>query len=209
MLALRQPSVAVPAVVLGVLIGLAGCASESKSASGAVAQKQTPTHAQLFNEVNATVHVVALDKATRLVTLREEDGRMVEIRAGDELRNFDQIVVGDALKVHYRQSLAATLLPPGSDPNQSQGGLVAARAEPGAKPGGSVGAHVSVRVKIISVDAAREVVVFSMSSGELVAHQIATPEGREFIKGLKVGDVVQLDYSEALALSIEPVKAAG
>lgn len=43
----------------------------------------------------------------------------------------------------------------------------------------------------------------SLASGELIARRIQTPQGREFVSGLKVGDIVQLDYKEAAALSIE------
>ena len=49
----------------------------------------------------------------------------------------------------------------------------------------------------------RDIVVFSLASGELIAHRLQTPQGREFVEGLKVGNVVQLDYAEAAALSIE------
>lgn len=197
------------ALTLGLLSGLAACASEPAPARVPAPTKQVKSRAEISNELTATAQVVGLDKPARLVTLRGEDGRLVDVLAGDAVRNLDQVAVGDTLRVKYKQVLAATLLPPGSDPTVVQGGLAAGRAELGAKPAGAVGAQVSLRVKIVSTDATQEVVVFSLPSGELIAHRIATPEGREFVKGLKVGDLVQLDYSEALALSIETLKSAG
>ena len=199
----------VSAFALALLLGLTACASEPKVAAAAGSAKSTPSHAEISNEVTATAKVVALDETLRSVTLRGEDGRLVDVHAGDEVRNFDQIAVGDTLRVHYRQALGATLLPRGSNPATAGGAIVAARAKQGAKPGAGVGAQVSLRVSIVSVDSTREVVVFSLPSGELVAHRIATAEGREFVKGLSVGDLVQLDYSEALALSIETLPASG
>jgi hypothetical protein len=47
--------------------------------------------------------------------------------------------------------------------------------------------------------------VFSLPSGELNAHRDATDEGRAFVRGLKVGNSVQLDDDEVLALGIDKV----
>jgi hypothetical protein len=62
---------------------------------------------------------------------------------------------------------------------------------------------VSARVKVESIDRDHEIVTFSRASGELGSHRVTTPEGREFLKQLNVGDVVQIDADQALALSIE------
>jgi hypothetical protein len=61
----------------------------------------------------------------------------------------------------------------------------------------------SQRVKVESIDRTNQIVVFSQASGELIARRIQTPQGRDFVKKLKPGDVVQLVYVEAVALSIE------
>jgi hypothetical protein len=70
-------------------------------------------------------------------------------------------------------------------------------------PAAAAGAELSVVVKIESIDLQRDIVTFSLASGELVSHRIATEQGRNFVRGLKVGDKVTLAYSEALALSVE------
>jgi hypothetical protein len=36
--------------------------------------------------------------------------------------------------------------------------------------------------------------------------KIADPKAQEFIRGLRVGDEVQLTFSEALAVSVEPAR---
>jgi len=162
-----------------------------------------PNQAEIVNELTTTAEVVALEPATRLMTLRREDGRLLAILAGDEVRNFDQIDVGDKLRVRYLESLAATLLPPGTDTSPAQAAFAAGRAQPGAKPGAGIGVLVSLAVKIESIDLKNDLVVFSLDTGELIAHRVATPEGRAFVKGLEHGDTVQLDFTEALALSIE------
>jgi hypothetical protein len=194
----------VPAPWLASLLALGAltaCASETKSAVSS--SQPAKTHAEVSDDVTATAKVVAVDQATRMVTLTGETGDSFAVHCGDEVRNFAQISVGDTLKVHFKRTLGATLLPVGSDPALATGGVVAGRAPVGSMPAAGVGAIVSFRVKISSIDMPRDIVVFALPSGQLIAHTLQTSEGREFVQGLRVGDLVQLDYSEALALSIE------
>src|SRR5689334_10819583 len=52
-----------------------------------------------ISTLNATV--TAVDKADRVVTLRGDDGREQTIKCGPEVRNFDQIEVGDRVAAQY------------------------------------------------------------------------------------------------------------
>jgi hypothetical protein len=183
-------------VLLGGVILLGACSEPAP-------KEPRSGRAQISNDVEATAGVVAIEPSARLVTLRREDGLQFQVKCGQEVRNFDQIAVGDRLRVRYKETLTATLRPAGEAAGPVEGVVAAGRAEKGATPAGAVGIGLSVRVKIESIDRERDIVVFSMASGELVSHKIATPEGREFVKGLLVGDTVQLDYTEVLALSIE------
>lgn len=162
-----------------------------------------PDRAEISNTATARAEVVAIDRTTRLLTLRREDGQLLGVAASEEVRNFGQIAVGDSLLVQYQERLAATLRPDGQELGVVEAALAAGRAPEGAKPGAGAGLAVSVRVRIESIDSRNDIVVFSTGSGELIAHRIATPQGRDFVKGLALGDTVQLDYTEALALSIE------
>jgi hypothetical protein len=190
--------------LFGALLLLAACKS-SEPAPKQPEKAATPRseRAQISNDCVATAEVVAVDPSKRLVTLRREDGSLIQIKAGEEVRNFAQIAVGDHLRVRYKETLTASLRPSGEGAAPVQGVLAAGRAAPGEKPAAGAGLAFSVRVKIESIDRDRGIVVFSLASGELRTHRIATPEGREFVKGLKVGDVVQLDYTQVMAISIE------
>ena len=204
------------ALTLGASVSLVACASESSASTpkpvaaakaSSTSTQAAVTEAQISDELKATAQVIAVDKADRLVTLRGSDGRIFQIVAPAEVRNFDQIEVGDSLKVTYRVALSAKLLPPGEPQTPPSAGVVAARAKPGEKPGIAAGTGVSVRVKVESVDPSHDIVVCKLASGELVAHKVATPEGRAFVKHLKPGDLVQLDYAEAMAVTVEEVAA--
>jgi hypothetical protein len=188
---------------------LTGCASSSPSAGTAmpVAASAGKDRVTITSQAQTTAQVVAIDRAARRVTLRAAGDRLAEVHCSDAVRNFDQIRVGDLLRVSYRQELTATKLPVGTPDADPQAGLAAARASAGERPGAAVGAMASVRVTIVSIDPAQDVVVFALPSGELVAHRVATAEGRAFVKGLEVGSKVQLDHAAAVALSVEAASA--
>jgi len=183
-----------------VLLALGACQSGK---SGSPPPPPETRRAEISNEFSALAEVVAVAPAERRLTLRREDGRSFDLIAGESVRNFAQIAVGDVLRVRYKETLAASLRPTGEKIEPAEGAFMAARAKPGAKPGAGVGMAVSVRVKIESIDLERDIVVFAPASGELIAHRLRTAEGREFVRGLEVGDTVQLDYLEALALTVE------
>ena len=171
--------------------------------SGACQSPSGPKQAELVSEYMAMAKVVDVNAATRILTLQREDGRLVLLLAGDEVRNFDQIDVGDQLRVRYEESLTATRMSSLTEAGATIGGVAAAVAEKGEKPGAGIGVLMSMMVKIESLDPKNDIVVFSLDTSELIAHRVETPEGRAFVKGLKLGDVVQLDYAEGLAISVE------
>jgi len=191
---------ALPALALGTLLALAACQSQPSAADAA---EPAPAEAELSNEYTATALVAAVDHDLRRVTLQREDGSLFPLLVGPAARNFDQLAVGDRVRVRYEESLKVSRRPAGDAAAPAEGVLGAGRTEAGAKPGGALAMAVSVRVKIESIDLAHDLAVFSLASGELIAHRLATDEGRAFAADLAVGDVVQIDYAEALALSVE------
>lgn len=184
-----------------VLAGLLGTASCNSTATPPPTPVGVPT--TLTNEFTVGAQVVALAPDQRGLTLRREDGTSFDVQVDSAVRNYEQIAVGDTLRVRYLESLSATKLPSGSSARSAEAAFAAGRAQPGEAPGAGVGLAVSLRVRIESVDRGRALVVFSLASGELIARNLRTPEGRAFAAGLAVGDVVQLDYSEGLALGID------
>ncbi|MBX3462465.1 MAG: hypothetical protein KF830_04800 [Planctomycetes bacterium] len=153
--------------------------------------------------VTATAKVTSVDRARRVLVLRTERGESQRLLAGPEVRNFDQIAVGDTVRADYRVSLAVALEPAGDAAPDVTIDAAAGRAAAGATPGAGVGAQVSVVVRIESVDLGKHVVVFTAPGGELHVAEVQRPEGREFLRGLKAGDRVRITYTEALAVRLE------
>ena len=184
------------ALLLGGLLG-AACKNQPEAAAS------KSDSAKVTDEATEKATVVAVDKATRVVTLKNKEGKTFPVQCGPEVRNFDQIAAGNVVVVRYVRSLAVALLKPGEVGAPPTASIAAGRAEPGAKPGGAVAGQVTATVRIESVDQANHVVVFTPPNGGLRVVSVQRPEGREFIKGLKPGDPVQITWTEAVAISVE------
>lgn len=183
------------------LVGLAACQStqnEPPAPPPPLGQK-----ARVTNEFEAAVQVVSVDAAARRVVLRREDGNELGLTLGEGVRNFAQIAAGDVVRVRYQETLAAEKLQAGTDIHAVEGALAAGRAPAGAKPGAGLGAALSIRVRVESVDREHDIVAFSLASGELLARRLRTQEGRAFAASLRVGDLVQLDYAESVAIAVQ------
>ena len=126
------------------------------------------------------------------------------IIAGPEVRNLAQVKASDKVVVSYYQALAAELKKPGEGVKGVEADISAVRAEPGATPGGGAGVLMRTTVTIESVDLTANTVTFTRSDGELRTVTIQTPQGKEFVSGLKKGDQVEVAYTEAVAVELKP-----
>jgi len=173
----------------------------SETMSGVSAQKDA---AARVNVTTITATVEAIDLPSRIVGLVGPEGNALVVQVGDEVRNLDQVKVGDRVRVEYFEGLLAELLPPGSDPRAVALTDAVARAAPGERPAGGMGEAVSARVVIEFVDTLRNVVQFTGPKGKKRVVRVEKPEFRAMLRTLKPGDVVELTYFEAVAVKVEP-----
>ncbi len=160
---------------------------------------------QVKNAETLTAAVVAVDPANRTVTLKGPSGRTETLEVAPEVRNLPQVKVGDLVVVRYYESLAADIRKKGDAPlpDVKEAG-VAAAAPAGAKPAAAIGNTINTTVVIQSVDRAANTVTFTNEDGATHTVAVRKPESQKFIAGLKKGDQVDIIYSQALAISVEP-----
>ena len=150
--------------------------------------------------VKVTAEVVAIDRVDRTVALLGPRGNVVEVEVGHEARNFDQIEVGDRVKVAYYESVAIFIGKKGQKPKASAG-LVAARSEKGDKPAGVVVEVVDVTATVQAIDRKTRKVSLKRPDGKLVTHKV--DESVKAFDTLKVGDSIHARITEAIAISVE------
>lgn len=193
--------------VLGILLVATVCAAspvmaQQVKAEGVVAAASSPGRAELARAVRVSATVSAIDKATRTVTLKAADGKEFPVVAGPEVRNFDQIKVGSEVVVGFLQALALDLKKGGGAPREMVESADGARAASGAQPGGALARRVTVVADVTAVDAKTQTVTLR---GPKRTVDLQVPDAKQF-KMIAVGDQVQATYTEAVAMSVEPVK---
>jgi hypothetical protein len=169
-------------------------------AAGAVVTSE-PGKASIVRAAEISAQVVAIDKATRTVTLKGPQGKVVDIVAGDEVKNFDQIKLGDFVVARYVQALTLELRKTkvkAGEPTVTEG---AARAKPGERPAVAGAREVTAIADVIGVDAKKSTITLKGPRGNVVTLNVQNPDQ---FKVVKKGDQVEVTYTEALALSVEP-----
>jgi len=152
-----------------------------------------------------TAKVVAVDPAQRTVTLQSADGRTRMVEVGDQVRNFDQIKVGDTVHAKYTQALALELKKgPASTAAPTEEQSITPAPPPGAKPGGTVARRVTATVEVIAIDPAKQLVTLRGAKGNEVDVEVQDPNQ---LKNIKTGDHVKVTYVEALAIRVAEAPA--
>jgi hypothetical protein len=149
----------------------------------------------------ARATVTAVDPATRTVTLRETNGDELDVQVTDAVKNFDQIKPGDVVVVTYTEAVAWQVKPAGQGAPGASTTTSASTAKPGEKPAGTVGNTVMVTATITAIDLAKGTATITGPSGHSQTVKARDPNN---LKQVKVGDLVDITYTEAVALAVEP-----
>lgn len=184
-------------VLAFIVFGAAGCAGEPPA----------PIAREERTDLTATVE--AIDRDTRMVSLVGTEGRKATVYAGPDVRNFDQINVGDEVMVSFYAAIGAEVTEPeGATEGVKQEGAMLRAAE-GARPAGAVAEMLTTTVVIESVDTSLNTVSFRRPDGLTRVLAIEDPKAQAFIRQLKRGDRVKVTYMEAVAVSVRPIDRSG
>ena len=192
------------------LLGYASTAWSDQSAAPAATKpaatdKPAPFVKESLQQMTATV--VAVSMATREVTLKGAAGQVSTIKVGPEAHNLDKVRAGDRVTVNYYESLTAQMRMHDKPNVGFMNAAGAVRAAPGERPGGAAAQSTTGTVTVNSVDMKNNTVTFHRADGVVNTIPVKSPEGRQFISQLKAGDVVDLMYTEAIAVDIAPAAA--
>jgi hypothetical protein len=147
-----------------------------------------------------TATVVRVDLKTREVELRDEKGKAFKIAVNEAVKNLDQVQPGDLVNATLTESVAYEVKKPGQ---ASPGTVVkpgAASLKPGEKPKGVVGKVTTKTVTVVAIDAKAQTIRFKAADGE--ARTIGVNDPSRLV-GVKVGDLVEITYTESTAFSVE------
>lgn len=171
------------------------------SLSNDIARAATP--AVVEDQVSLFATVESVDLATRAVLLRSPGGVLVTVKAAPAVRNLAQVRAGDQVAVDYYQAVAVQLAAPGAAPPPSRESE-AYRAALGERPAAGAYEAIRLRVTILRIDRATSSVTFLDPGNRQHTVTVHAEPMRNFVRALKPGDQVDVDYVEELAVSIEP-----
>ena len=203
-------------VVSALLVGCAGSENkevpEASVASPAPAVAPAPVAAtdpnDLPDEIEGEVLVIpakvkAINKKTRELTLVSPDGKLAKIKCGPDVRDFEQIRVGDEVKTTLLESVEV-LVTETAQPTGEQVTEVD-RAPVGSKPSFEVIDAVEINALILAIDYKTREMTLKEPDGRVLKMK-AGPDV-EHLDKIKVGDSVVTRFTEALSIEVSKAKA--
>ena len=151
---------------------------------------------------SALVHEV--DYTARQVLLETEDGRFLTFDVPDDVRNLEQVEVGDSVNVMYFGGIAASLAAPGDEPIVMDMATAMARAEEGDRPAGATMQELTTTVTFDAFDPETSMVMFTGQAGVQRSVEVADPDMRAFVETLEAGDQVDVTFVEIIAIKVAP-----
>lgn len=168
--------------------------------SGSISHAAEGVGVTATSAVKTSAEVVAIEKETRTLTLLGTNGKTVTLKVGSVARNFDQIEIGDQLNVEFYGAVARYLGKPGSEPSAELESVMA-RSPKGDKPAGVLIETIDISAIVQAIDRTNRTLTLKGPEGK-----VKTIKVDDFIKAfdsLKVGDNIHVQYTEAMAISVE------
>jgi hypothetical protein len=143
--------------------------------------------------------------ASRHITVKLPSGETEVLKASPDLQRLSDVKAGDKLKATYYAEVAFAISEPGKPLPENTDTVFAARAAKGEAPAGLVASHKVVTGAVLKIDVpGSKVKVVNVNGGEVHDLDVATPEGKQLLAKLKVGDKVTAYITEALLVSVDP-----
>jgi hypothetical protein len=165
------------------------------------AQDRALSKTLTYEQKTATATVEAIERNSRLVTLKEENGDYTEVTVPAEVKRFDTLKIGDKITVKYYENIVLRLKLPGEKAVDTDTGAVTPSA--GAKAGGTAALQRTITATITEIDQKVPSITFTGPNGWKHSSRV---QDKEALKKVKVGDRMDITWTTAALISIEPAK---
>lgn len=157
----------------------------------------------LVEKVSINATVKAVDKKKRILTLKFENGKTAKVETGPEVRNFNQIKVGDNVTVDLLESVELFVEQSPESPTADKT-IEVARAPKGSKPGIAAIETIELKATVESIDYKTREVVLKGPEGKLQKVTVS-PEATRFNE-VKKGDTVVARLTKAASIIVSSPK---
>jgi hypothetical protein len=177
------------------VVGIIAAAVLVSMARMAMAQAKT-VRSEMRTE-SATVE--AIDPSTRTITLKKPDGTYQQVVAGPEIKRFEEVKVGQKVNARYYENVVVRVKQPGEPEVDNK--VKATTGSEQATPGGTKARQRTITATITAIDPALPTITFTGPNGWVYTSPV---QDKEALAKVKVGDKVDIVWTEALLLSLEP-----
>ena len=149
----------------------------------------------------ATATVEAIDAPSRTITLKKPDGTMVTVVAGPDIKRFAEVKVGDKVAARYYENVVVRVKQPGErDVDAANKATTPAEQ---VLPGGTKAKQQTITATITAIDMDAPSITFSGPRGWTYSTPVMD---KAALAKVKVGDKVDIVWTEAVLVSLEPGK---
>ena len=164
--------------------------------SAHMAMAQSKTVSSEMRTETATVE--AIEASSRTLTLKKADGSYLTTVAGPDVTRFDEVKLGDTVNVRYYENVVIRVKRPGeSDVMSSVKGTTGSEQ---VLPGGTKAKQVTITATITAIDPAAPSITFTGPNGWKYSSKV---QDTEALAKVKVGDKVDIVWTEAMLVSVE------
>jgi methionine-rich copper-binding protein CopC len=162
-------------------------------------------HAQVTKTIQGeaktvTASVEAIERGTRAVTVKKPDGTYEAFYVPEGVKAFDTLKIGDKITAKYYENLVLRLKPAGE---KSVDSASAAVVKADGKPAGTASHQQTITATITAIDQKVPSITFTGPRGWTYSTRV---EDKAALAKVKVGDKVDITWTEAMILSLEPGK---
>ena len=151
--------------------------------------------------VTRKAKVEAIESGSRTLNLRLEDGTLETLIVADDVKTFPQIKVGDTVEAKYYDTITFRKKEPGEkDVNSGAYGETPAAS---GKPAGTVAKQRTITATVTAID--MKIPSISLKGPKDWAYSSKVRD-KDALAKLKVGDKLDITWTEALLVSVVPPK---
>ena len=151
--------------------------------------------------ITSTVTVEAIEQSTRTLTVKNDKGVYETIQAGPDVTRFKELKVGDKITVRYYDNVVVRVKKPGEAAVDVD--TAALTKGQGARPAGTAATQRTITVTITALDPKASSITVKGPNGYTYSRRV---EDKKVFGQVKVGDQLDMTWTEAMLISVDPPK---
>ena len=150
-------------------------------------------------EVSTTATIEGIEQGTRQLYVKRADGTNDVVYVPEAIKRFSSLKVGQKITVRYYENVVLRMAAPGAAPIDSSSRSVT----PAAGTAGTAARQQTITATISAIDPKLPSVSFTGPRGWNYTTRV---QDKELLSKFKVGDKVDITWTEAMLVSVEDAK---